>query len=199
MFIKKIIVVTDNHYFSKGMLTLISEQESVNCTVMTAAQTNQLYDEINRIDENTLCIVDINNYFYNLVVYFDIISVLVDAKINLGNRLHILLCNNTAICLPLPACYYFVSLVITGRGVNAMQRTVRTLLESCPATSLIVKGGNTRAISALTPVENGVLTALFREQTVNEVAAKYQISPKCVSRHKCSGLKKLQKKRLYGI
>ena len=196
MFIKKIIVVTDNYYFSKGMLTLISELESVNCAVMTTAQTNQLYDEINRGDESTFCIVDINNYFYNLLVYFDVISMLVDAKINLGNRLHILLCNNTAICLPSPACYSFVSLVITGRGINTSQRTVRALLESCPAASLTVKAGNAQAIRALTQMENGVLTALSREQTVNEVAEKYQISPKCVSLHKCSGLKKLQKKRL---
>ncbi|EPT0360545.1 LuxR C-terminal-related transcriptional regulator [Enterobacter cloacae] len=199
MIIKNIIVVTDNHYFSHGIQTLLSERDSVNFSVMTSAQICRATDDITGIAEHTLCIVDVNDYFYNILVYFDVMSILMDAKINLGSRLQILLCNNTSICLPSSDYYSLVSLVITGRGVNRLRRSVRKLTESEPVTNMTVKTGNTLAINTLTQTECEVLTALSLEQSVNDVAGKYQISPKCVSRHKCSGLKKMKKKRLHGV
>lgn len=196
MIINNIIVITENHYFSQGILSLFSERDSVKYAVLKANQVNRQFDAINEQSDNTLCIVDVNHYFFNILVYFDVMSTLMDAKMKSGSRLHLLLCNNTSLCLPSATCYSLVSLVITGRGADSLRQTVRMLLESSPVPSLTVKTGNARAIGVLTQMEYGVLTALSREQSVNEVADKYQISPKSVSRHKCSGLRKLQKKRL---
>ncbi len=193
---QNIVVVTDNHYFAHGIMSLLSVEEKKNCFVWTPAQVNSTLPHMDICGAETLLIVDVDKYFNNALLYFDILATLVAIKIKANECLRILLSYNKSVCMPSLASYSFFSFVNAAQGIKRVEQTIAALSEADAEGGV---SGKSLEKLALTRCEYLVLNALSQGQNVSQVALKYQISPKRVSHHKCSGLTKMGKKRLYGV
>lgn len=193
---KKIVVVTNNHYFSQGVLSLLNDAERRYCFVWTPAYSSVNINQTGGIDGEDLWNVDVENYFNNISLYFYVLTTLMHMKNKLCGRLTVLLCYNKFVCMPSAACYPYFSFVNVSYGVKRVEQEIQAM---CDPALKRAEVASSHEKTALTRLEYLVLNALSQGQSVNQVACTYQITPKRVSHHKCSGLNKLKKKRLYGV
>lgn len=191
-----IVVVTNNRYFSQGIMSLLTQDEQESCTVWTPAQVGVNINKHKDADAGRCWIVDVDNYFNNTLLFLDLLTALVDLKTTLNRRLRVLLCYNKYICMPSRDCYASFSVVNAARGIKSVEHKFRSLSGHDRKDGEVTKSGNK---TALTRQEYLVLNALSQGLNVSQVAERYHITPKRVSHHKCYGLAKMKKKRLYGV
>ncbi|WP_217478885.1 LuxR C-terminal-related transcriptional regulator [Enterobacter chuandaensis] len=191
-----IVVVTNNRYFSRGIMSLLTQDEQERCTVWTPAQVGVNINKREGAEEGSCWIVDADNYFNNTLLFLDLLTALVDIKTTLNRHLRVLLCYNRYICMPSLDCYACFSMVNAARGIKSVEQKVRSFSGHDRKDAEVTKSGRK---TALTRQEYLVLNALSQGQNVSQVADRYHITPKRVSHHKCSGLAKMKKKRLYGV